>query len=140
MAALVLPGNPGNGLSGFAARGARTGDLVVTMLPDGSAPVFAVVGDTGPVKELGEGSVALNGRLLGKTSEPSNYDEVRGRGQFAGRGWQVRRALVLVFPNTRNTQKPYMTTERIDADALRRFEDWGGTARLKACATAYAAH
>lgn len=138
VAALVLPGNPRGGLSGFAARGAKVGDLVVTMLPGGAAPVYAVVGDTGPVNKLGEGSVALNGRLLGKTSAPSNYNEVRGRGLFAGRGWQVPRALVLIFPGTGNEQNPFMTTGRIDEAATRRFDEWGGVARLKACAAEYA--
>jgi hypothetical protein len=45
---------------------------------------------------------------------------------------------VLVFPNTRDRENPYMTTPRIDEAAMRRFEDWGGVARLKACATEYA--
>jgi hypothetical protein len=138
VAALVLPGNPSGGESGFSARGARVGDLVVTMLPDGTRPVFAVVGDTGPPNDLGEGSVALNGRLLGKTRPPLNYTEVRGRPPFGGRGWQVPRALVLVFPRTRDVSDPYLTTARIDEAVARRFEDWGGVARLKACAAEYA--
>ena len=138
VAALVLPGSPRGRPSGFTTREARPGDLVIVMLPGGSAPVYAVVGDTGPVDELGEGSVALNGKLLGKTSDPSNYDEVRGRGRFAGRGWQVPRAVVLVFPQTRDVRDPYMTTSRIEEAAARRFEDWGGVARLQACAAEYA--
>jgi hypothetical protein len=137
VAALVLPGNPRGGQSGFAERGARVGDLVVAMLPGATTPAYAVVGDTGPATELGEGSVALNGRLLGKTAEPRNYNEVRGRSPFAGRGWQVPRALVLVFPATRDTSNPYMTTPRINEAAARRFETWGGVARLRACAAAY---
>ncbi|MCA1568258.1 MAG: hypothetical protein LC803_21960 [Acidobacteria bacterium] len=136
--ALVLPGNPRNGVSGFAARRARVGDLVVAMLPSATQPVYAVIGDIGPADELGEGSVALNGRLLGKTGEPANYDEVRGRGRYAGRGWQVPRALVLVFPGTRDLQNPYMTTPRIGEAATRRFEEWGGISRLRACAAEYA--
>jgi hypothetical protein len=135
--ALVLPGNPRGGQSGFNARGAKVGDLVVAMLPGGTTPVYGVVGDTGPVRELGEASVAMNGKLLGKVGEPRNYDEVRGRGEFAGRGWGVRRAIVLIFPATRNAEAPYMTASRIEEAARRRFEDWGGVARLNACAAQY---
>lgn len=135
--AIVLPGNPRGGQSGFEARGAKVGDLVVAMLPDGTTPVFGVVGDTGPPRELGEASVAMNGKLLGKTGEPQNYDEVRGRGPFAGRGWGVRRAIVLIFPATRNAEDPYMTAPRIEEAARRLFERWGGVARLKACAAEY---
>jgi hypothetical protein len=136
--ALVLPRDPRGGRSGFSTRGADVGDLVVAMLPGSTSPVYAVVGDRGPVNQLGEASVALNGKLLGKTAPPINYDEVRGRGQFAGRGWMVPRALVLVFPATRDTGTPFMTTERIDESARMRFEAWGGVARLTACAREYA--
>ncbi len=131
--ALVLPG----GNSGFAARGADVGDLVVAMLPGSTEPVYAVVGDKGPATELGEGSVALNGKLLGKQSAPRNYNEVRGRRPYTGPGWVVPRALVLVFPATKDRPNPYMTTPRIDEAARARFEAWGGVARLKACARGY---
>jgi hypothetical protein len=102
-----------------------------------AAPVFAVVGDTGPGGQLGEASVALNGKLLGKTAPPKNYDEVRGRGVFKGQGWVVPRAIILVFPKTHDPKNPHMTVDRIDADTQRRFDEWGGVARLKACAAAY---
>ena len=137
--AIVLPKNPSRTqLSEFAKRNAKVGDLVVAVVPGAAAPVYAVVGDTGPVNELGEGSIALNGKLLGKSSLPVNYLEVRGKGMFAGRGWTVPSAMVLVFPGTRNTADPLMTTDRIDAAANQRFERWGGMARMKSCAAAYA--
>lgn len=135
--ALVLPGNPRGGRSGFTLRGAGIGDLVVTMLPGGTTPVYAVVGDTGPASQLGEGSVALNGKLLGKAAPPRNYDEVMGRAPFDRRGWMVPRALVLVFPATRDARNPFLTTPRIEEAAKRRFEEWGGVARLAACAREY---
>lgn len=136
--AIVIPGNPRNGTSGFAMRGAKVGDLVVAMLPGGTDPVYAVVGDTGPAGDLGEGSVALNGKLLGKVAPPKNYNEVRGRSPFTGQGWVVPRAIVLIFPATRDAQNPYMTTPRIDEAAKNRFQEWGGVARLTACAREYA--
>lgn len=137
VAAFVLPKNPPHGISGFAARQAGIGDLVVAMLPGGTTPVYAVVGDLGPARELGEGSIALNGRLLGRTEEPRNYTEVLGRPPFRGRGWQVPRALVLVFPATRDRANPFMTTPRINEEAMRRFQDWGGVERLNSCARDY---
>lgn len=136
--AIVLPKNPAsNVLSGFAERGARVGDLVVAMLRDKPEPVFAVVGDTGPSGELGEGSVALNGRLLGKTAPPVNYQELRGKGAFRGKAWVTPPTLVIVFPGTRNAGAPWMTPERIDAAAQRLFEAWGGIERARACGAAY---
>src|SRR4029453_7828428 len=56
--AIVLPGNPRQGRSGFAERDARIGDLAVAMRSGESNPVYSVVGDTGPTTELGEASIA----------------------------------------------------------------------------------
>ena len=130
--ALVIPKSP----SEFAKR-AKVGDLVVAMVPGTNQPVHAVVGDTGPARELGEGSIALNGKLLGRTSLPLNYLEVRGRGEFKGRGWTVPQAIVLIFPGTRDVENPLMTPERIDEAAKRHFSTWGGVERLKSCAAQY---
>ena len=136
--AIVIPKNPSKVVqSEFARRNARVGDLVVTMVPGAAEPVFAVVGDTGPSGELGEGSIALNGRLLDKSAAPANYLEVRGKSPYAGRGWTVPKAAVLIFPGSRDSANPYMSTERIDAAAAQRFETWGGVQRLKACVAAY---
>jgi hypothetical protein len=136
--AIVLPKNPAQGvLSGFAQRGARVGDLVVAFLRDKPEPVFAVVGDTGPAGELGEGSVALNGRLLGKTAEPVNYQELRGKGVFKGKAWVTPPTVVIVFPGTRNAADPWMTPERIEAAARPLFEKWGGIARAQSCSKSY---
>lgn len=130
--ALVLPKSP----SEFAKR-AKVGDLVVAMVPGANQPVYAVVGDMGPAGELGEGSIALNGKLLGRTSLPKNYLEVRGKGEFRGRGWTVPRAIVLVLPGTRDAANPFMTPERIDEAAKKHFDTWGGVARLESCAAQY---
>jgi len=135
--AIVLPRNPSTGPSGFSQRGAKIGDLVVAMMPGSTVPVFAVVGDLGPASRLGEGTVALAASLLGKTAAPKNYDEIRGRGQFVGRGWTVSRALILVFPGTRDSANPFMTSTRIHEATRAKFEAWGGVARLTACAREY---
>ncbi|OGB27188.1 MAG: hypothetical protein A3I66_11590 [Burkholderiales bacterium RIFCSPLOWO2_02_FULL_57_36] len=136
--ALVIPKNPSKTqLSEFAKRNAKVGDLVVAMVPGTAKPVFAVVGDTGPAGELGEGSLALNGSLLGKKAEPTNYLEVRGKGAFKGKAWTVPKAIVIVFPGSRDTANPFMTRDRIDESAQQRFEKWGGLERMNACAAAY---
>jgi hypothetical protein len=136
--ALVLPKNPSKQeLSQFAKRNAKVGDLVVAMVPNASQPVYAVVGDTGPATELGEGSIALNGKLLGKVSPPLNYLEVLGKGEFKGRAWTVPQAIVVVFPGTRDETNPLMTPDRIDEAAKKHFEDWGGIERMKSCASEY---
>ena len=136
--AIVLPGRGSPGApTGFEARNARIGDLAVVASPDLSVVVYAVVGDIGPARELGEGSVALAGALLGKTHEPANYLEIRGRAPYQGKGWEVPRAFVLVFPGTRDDADPYLTRPRIDRDAQAAFERWGGVARLTACSAVY---
>lgn len=136
--ALVIPKNPSSAqLSEFAKRNAKVGDLVVAMVPRTAKPVFAVVGDTGPSGELGEGSLALNGSLLGKTAAPINYLEVRGKEKFRGRAWTVPKAIVIIFPGSRDSANPFMTRERIDEAARQHFEKWGGVNRINACSADY---
>jgi hypothetical protein len=124
--ALVLPRNPPNGQTGFSARNAKIGDLVVAMVPGTQKPVYGVVGDNGPRNRLGEASIAMNGKLLGKSHEPENYREVRG--------WVVPSAVLLIFSNTRNADRPYLRPEKINEDAAELFTRWGGPERLNACA------
>lgn len=127
--ALVIPKNS----TTFGNRGAKIGDLAVAMLPERADPVFAVVGDAGPVDALGEGSLALNGQLLGK-SKPVNYREVRGKSPFTPKdAWTTPPTAVLIFPRTRDANDPYLTADRIAAAARPLFDTWGGVARMKAC-------
>jgi hypothetical protein len=129
--ALVIPRNSAQ----FGNRHADVGDLAVAMLPDRAEPVFAVVGDKGPTDALGEGSLALNGKLLNK-SEPVNYREVRGKAPFTSRdAWVTPPTAVLIFPGTRDKNKPYLQSDRITAAAQPLFEKWGGVDRMKACFT-----
>jgi hypothetical protein len=67
---------------------------------------------------------------LSGTGEPQNYHEVTGRGAFKGRGWVVPRAIVLIFPKSRDPKNPSMTVERIEQEGKKRFEEWGGVKRL----------
>jgi hypothetical protein len=68
---LVLAGG-NNPLQRF---GAHKGDLVLAFNPQNQTFSAAVIGDTGPADNLGEGSVLLNMKLLGKTVPPANKTE-----------------------------------------------------------------
>lgn len=131
VASVVLPRRMRRGTpTGFEQRNARIGDLVAVVTADGDRPVFAVVGDSGPARELGEGSVALAGALLGKSAPPRNYQEVK-------KEWGVPAAFVLVFPGTRDAAEPFITQDRIARAGEEAFGRWGGMARLAACRLAY---
>lgn len=132
--AIVIP----KGSNGFSARNIHVGDLAVVLPRGQTTVILAVVGDTGPVDELGEGTVALARAALNKNADPANYDEVRGRGRYAGKGWEIPYSYVLIFAGTRDVKNPYMTNDRIgSADFKKKFDDWGGIERLTACGTAY---
>lgn len=66
--ALVLLG----GKNVIKEHGAKVGDLVVAYNPKTNIVVSAVIGDTGPKDNLGEGSIYLNMKLLGATTPPKN--------------------------------------------------------------------
>lgn len=122
----------------FEQNGAHVGDLVVVATRDLSKVVYAVVGDTGPRRELGEGTIALAGALLGKNREPANYKEVRGKAPYRpSDGWDVSNVLTLILSGTRNRDRPYMSKDRIDSDGAAEFAKWGGIDRLRACAATY---
>lgn len=57
--------------------GVKVGDLVVALNPGNRVVKAAVVGDTGPEDNLGEGSVALNMALLQRQQQPKTYDEAK---------------------------------------------------------------
>lgn len=69
--AFVLPGGQ-NVVKSF---GAGVGDLLVAFNPRNNVVSAAIVGDTGPAKKLGEGSVGLNMTLLGRTEQPMTYSD-----------------------------------------------------------------
>lgn len=137
--AIVLPGREDEEVpTSFQKRGAWPGDLAVVMSADGSVLAYSVVGDTGPARNIGEGTIALAGRLLGKKNEPKNYCEVRGKSNcgganYRGQGWDVPMAHVIIFPRTKDEEHPYMTADRIEEQARVHFDNWGGLDRLKSC-------
>lgn len=69
--ALVLAGGR-NVVKDF---GAKVGDLLVAYNPKTELFSSAIIGDTGPADNLGEGSISLNMKLLGVTVPPTNKTE-----------------------------------------------------------------
>ena len=90
--------------------GAGVGDLVVAFNPKTLRVSSAIIGDTGPEDNLGEGSVLLNMRLLGATAPPTN------RAEAFKLSIEDAQILVAIIPASRAFQRvrPY-TTENIDA-------------------------
>lgn len=140
VSAIVLPGRIHGKPTEFEKSGAGIGDLVAMLSADGARVVYAVVGDTGPSKQLGEGTIALAGALLGKTAEPANYREVRGKKPYQGKGWDVPAAYTLIFPGSRDSGDPYMTQDRINQAGAEALQKWGGVETLKACRDKYDSH
>ncbi|MBY3329005.1 hypothetical protein HFN88_05205 [Rhizobium laguerreae] len=130
--AIVLRGDT-NPLKGF---GARTGDLVVALNPASGKSVAAVIGDTGDGDRIGEGSVALNMALLGKTLQPKTYADALK----LDTGHTDMVVAVLPGTATYNRVRPYTTAniaERVNSWA--KEQGYGSTAGLarvaQACGT-----
>jgi hypothetical protein len=110
--ALVMAG----GNNPLRAFGARIGDLVLAANPNNGRVQAAVIGDAGPPDNLGEGSVALNMALLGRTDQPKNY-----RPEALSLDTGSQKILVAIVPQSRDFQldRPY------GADNIkRRVEAW----------------
>ncbi len=109
--ALVIAGGH-NPLKNFKV---AIGDLLVVMNPATGVIIAAVVGDSGPPENLGEGSVALNMALLQRTRKPTNYNEVKK----LDTGSQQMFVAIVPGSTLYKRELPY-TPENID----RRFADW----------------
>lgn len=97
--ALVLPGGD-NALRRF---GARIGDLAIAHNPATGVTQAAILADSGPADNLGEGSVALNMALLQRSEQPKTYREA----QRLDTG--DRQILVVIIPRSAGfeRQRPY---------------------------------
>lgn len=130
--AIVLRGNA----NPLKEHGAKTGDLVVAVNPATGTAVAAVIGDTGDGNRIGEGSVALNMALLGRTDQPRTYADAlkldTGRADM----------IVAVLPGSAGfeRQRPYSAANiaaRVDAWA--KAAGYGSTAGLAGAAEACSA-
>jgi len=101
--------------------GAKVGDLLVAYNPKTQFVSAAIIGDTGPKDNLGEGSVLLNMKLQGSTTPPTNKAETF---KLSITDAQV---LVAIIPASRlfevTGNKPY-TAENIN----QRVRDWQAAA------------
>jgi hypothetical protein len=116
--ALVIAGGS-NPLKHF---GVSTGDLLIAINPSNGAVQAAVVGDSGPPDNLGEGSVALNMSLLKKTHQPTNYSEAKALDTGS------QEMILAVIPKSAGykLQRPY------SADNITvRVTDWAFFARIR---------
>lgn len=120
---LVLPRS-----SAFQSKGgADLGDLAFVIDPVSRNYTFAVVGDLGPQRKLGEASIALAAAIKGRHIDPK-----------ALTGKEMRKLVVpqqvvtVLFPGTA-VKAPYDAAQIADA-AARVIEQFGGFDRLKQCA------
>jgi hypothetical protein len=117
------------------------GDIVIGYLKSGASErvVFGIAGDAGPIEQFGEGSIAFNQALRGKTGEPvMNVDEVNALDidrDFL-REQNATLAILVLGGTKKRLGGDYSprNIERIGRDELAR---WNGseqlTARLNAC-------
>ncbi|WP_175651822.1 glycoside hydrolase family 75 protein [Pseudomonas sp. Marseille-P9899] len=108
------------------------GDLVVLRNRNNGKIAYAIHGDRGPEGKLGEGSIALTSNLSGTpVLSTDSYKEIK----------KLSLASVdyLVFPASdvvRHFGKTEtITQDKIDQYGTEIFEQWGGVARLNACAS-----
>ena len=120
---IVIPGN----WQQSAAPGVKLGDFALVLRKSTRQISFAIVGDLGPKKKLGEGSVALH-MALGNDPFRMRFGKRR-----AWQGIGPRDVLYVIFPNSR-TEGQQITTDLINSQGTRLLEEFGGKDRLLACA------
>jgi Fungal chitosanase of glycosyl hydrolase group 75 len=122
---VVLP------LGGFGQ--VRVGDIAVVQSKDRT--VYALVGDEGPGTKLGEGSIALNAKLLGKFGEPLLTMKDTWAIDIQGRPVSL-----LVLGGTNKSLNGDYSPRNIEAIAQRELKRWNGDGdpmtRFDACKTA----
>ena len=111
----------------------RIGDVAVVRHKD--RVVYAVVGDAGPATKLGEGSIALNARLLGKFGEPFLNMKATWTLDIDSGG----AVSILVLGDTAGQLNGNYSPANIESVARRELARWAGPgdplARFEACRT-----
>ena len=122
---VVLP------LGGFGQ--VRVGDVAIVQSKDRT--VFAVVGDEGPGTKLGEGSIALTAKLLGKSGEPLLSMKETWALDIDGRAVSL-----LVLGGTNKSLNGDYSARNIEAVAQQELKRWNGEGdpmtRFTACKAA----
>jgi hypothetical protein len=110
----------------------QIGDVAIVRYKD--RVVFAVVGDAGPATKLGEGSIALNAKLLGTFSEPLLNMKATWKLDIDSGG----PVSVLVLGGTHASFNGNYSPQNIEFVARRELLRWGGQdplGRFEACRT-----
>jgi hypothetical protein len=113
----------------------KVGDVAIVSRND--KVVYAIVGDGGPATKLGEASIALNARLLGKFGEPFLNMKATWSLDIEG-GSPVS---MLVLGDTRQKLNGDYSAHNVEAVAKQELEHWNGShgsllARFEACRAA----
>ena len=123
--AIVLPKNVIWRSQGVAT---DDGDLVVVRDAETKVVAFAINGDRGPAKGIGEGTIALAAAL--------NKKVLKGDEAYSAiRALQRSRVQYVIFPRDDIRRRAGATFSQADIDRVGKelFEQWGGTARLDEC-------
>lgn len=115
---LVLVGGNDNVMKKY---GAGLGDLLIAFNPTNNKLVYAIINDSGPKTNLGEGSVLLNMMLMGKTEFPKTISDTYKLATS-------NNIIIAVIPNSKhfNPQQPF-TAENIKVRILEWFKKVGFT-------------
>lgn len=111
----------------FIDKGVRVGDLAVVRSRTTGKVFGALVGDTGPTKSLGEGTVFAAMELRDLTDPPKNYPEAKVL--------SLRSVDYAIFPGSRSEIEgaDRFDAAKINKIALERFNRWGGSGQRSKC-------
>ena len=111
----------------FSQAGAALGNVAFVYDPVTQREAFAMVGDAGPAKALGEGSIALAAAIKGREIDPDTLTSTQVEALAISQP-----IVTIVFPGTK-VQAPFDRVQ-IDAIGAGAAEAFGGMDRLRACA------
>jgi hypothetical protein len=110
-----------------ATPGVNLGDFAVVLRKSTGQISFAIVGDLGPKRKLGEGSVALH-QALGNDPFHIRFGKRRACQGIGGRD-----VMYVIFPNSRKSGQQ-ITKELIDQEGDILLKKFGGENKLLTCA------
>jgi hypothetical protein len=127
--AIVLPKNTDSNPSQFAASSVGKRSIVVAFSPSATHRVVSgIVGDFGPVREIGEATVAMNGALNGvpASDQPKHRQDAKDR-------FQAGRTAILLFPGSEFVLARPIDAARVEAAGKDALEKFGGADKLYGC-------
>lgn len=129
MPAIVLPGHSSASPSQFRERGAKLRSTVVVVSPGPDHRVVAgIVGDTGPIREIGEANIAMNRKLNGLADDENPKHRADAIQRF-----QVKRSAIIVLPGDDMVLPRPISADSIAARGEQVVAAFGGPEGLLAC-------